>query len=339
MDLIVNMSPIQVFDNDTKYLFKRLCRRFHGEVRLSISKEMVDIIVADFHHRTDKSPTERSTAFELLRPHVQVMKLWSNSDFETPLKKEVDILKLLQPCEHPSIVKLIDVAEDYKWYTMPTYAGGDLFALVSVMHAGPKLYVPQAFAWHVAAQLASALLFVHFGIDQHGVQQPDWPVMIHNDLHLGNFFFDIPGGSYGNYPNIVLGDFGKGSVLEERAPEHKIKEFFEQRETDVIDLTKIMKEFNRNGGDKTFTIEVRKLIQEAVRDGNSNQESLLSFIKKAQEERDRLYKPLSPEVLNYLNKQVLVDEDLDIILTRLPQATEFEWPFRSKFEELQSIVS
>lgn len=73
---------------------------------------------------------------------------------------------------------------------------------------------PLAFIWHIGLQVAEAIAFLHFGVDEGDAfnGQTGWPVLCHADLYPGNIFLYLAScegpKTFGNYPNMVLGDFG-----------------------------------------------------------------------------------------------------------------------------------
>lgn len=76
--------------------------------------------------------------------------------------------------------------------------------------------IPRAFVWHVGFQLAEALLFLFFGITdfKDGKAVPHWPLICNRDVHSGNVFLQprskgICNDGLGNFPDIVLADFGE----------------------------------------------------------------------------------------------------------------------------------
>lgn len=79
--------------------------------------------------------------------------------------------------------------------------------------------IPEAFIWHVAESLLSALCFLHHGIrdafaHEEGTPIPgDWIPIVHGDIHQDNVLLASSGDS--SYPRILLADFGNAWLLLE----------------------------------------------------------------------------------------------------------------------------
>ena len=141
------------------------------------------------------------------------------------LPYEAYILAHLLP-PHPHIVRLINY--DYEpggqrrrgWMNEEFDAlydlcsGGNLSSIVYNHHKGG--WVPESFVWHVFGQLADALTLLHEGRDCHSRMDPGGmyrgakPV-VHRDIKPDNIFLATEykkGMGPGEYPDVVLGDFG-----------------------------------------------------------------------------------------------------------------------------------
>ncbi|KAL8759590.1 MAG: hypothetical protein Q9184_003573 [Pyrenodesmia sp. 2 TL-2023] len=169
-------------------------------------------------------------------------------------------LLLLQALDHPNIIKFHDGFIDksaWNYHTASLYlrfynlktAQGLLEKYQRQNVDRPeerRVYIPEAFIWHIFRSLAYALQYLHFGIrqDDHsdpqqldmmvrqeGYGQAVWPMIIHRDIKPENIFFSqvhpvlqsyverrkilkvfsIARTEYtftAQYPKVVLGDFG-----------------------------------------------------------------------------------------------------------------------------------
>ena len=139
--------------------------------------------------------------------------------------REIEILQVLK---HPNIVKFLDgciprgprgIAELYIEYC----DRGNLQDILNRYIKYNKAYdyehhpyenIPEAFLWETFRSMASALAYLHFGVDPDDLDNPpavneEWPYFLHRDLKPENILLKSnPGTRSGEgYPTLVLADF------------------------------------------------------------------------------------------------------------------------------------
>ncbi|KAL8807685.1 MAG: hypothetical protein Q9200_004570, partial [Gallowayella weberi] len=134
------------------------------------------------------------------------------------LPSEVHIIRDILGNSHAHLPKLYHFHHSLTRieYWMDFCNGGDLVNLQDY-YSTRSLRVPEGFIWHAFIQLASALAFLHTGVDR---ADPDkarpkhWQPVIHRDIKPDNIFLKItsaPTSTATNptrYPTLILGDFG-----------------------------------------------------------------------------------------------------------------------------------
>ena len=162
---------------------------------------------------------------------------------------------LLQILNHPNIVKFVDGFYDrtaWNFHKAAVYLRycdlGNAQSLIKTYHERnehlprrERIYIPEAFIWHAFRGLASALQYIHFGIEPDDRRSPEqldrvvradsyrtevWPVILHRDIKPENVLFQkkspmfmatyyrIPflrlrkkTGYFQQFPKAVLADF------------------------------------------------------------------------------------------------------------------------------------
>lgn len=134
------------------------------------------------------------------------------------VERECEILKQLN---HPNIVQQVEVAwRSHKVKIYMEYCeGGSLQDLINDRKKEGTL-LSEKYVWTVAYQLASALLYCHFGLrvndEGHVSSDPNnilpWTTILHRDIKPANVF--MMNHSETALDSIKLGDFGLGYVLQ-----------------------------------------------------------------------------------------------------------------------------
>lgn len=86
-----------------------------------------------------------------------------------------------------------------------------------------RLWIPEHFIWHVAAELCNALAFMYLGQLRNLERIPNWRMIYHRNIHPSNILLNFIGprrgrkplaGSRDNaFPDITLNDFGDSALF------------------------------------------------------------------------------------------------------------------------------
>ncbi|GAB1726782.1 hypothetical protein NU195Hw_g6386t1 [Hortaea werneckii] len=198
----------------TYHVLQLLDYGIFGETHLAIKKQTANKILAAYSN----SNSSIEDLYSALREQVIALKLdhiEGGALVSLDLASEIDFMINQIPYSHPRLLPCIDAyCENGKaWLTTPFCSGGNLMTFCTRHNA------PLAFVWHVGLQVAEAVAFLHFGVDEGDAfnGQTGWPVLCHADLYPGNIFLRLASRegpeTFGNYPNVVLGDFGCAGSL------------------------------------------------------------------------------------------------------------------------------
>ncbi|KAF2767643.1 hypothetical protein EJ03DRAFT_375944 [Teratosphaeria nubilosa] len=201
------------------YLIRKLGSGEYADAYLSLPKSTTQQATEDY--ASDRQT--KSNIVRTLRANLQVTKMpTQKAADQTDIDREVEVLTYLQSKHrHPNIVELIDTDhtsnERKRWYTMrPVCSGGNIETLCNEDFQGR---LTAGLVWHIAYQLVSVLLYLHFGSYEASTDaKADWPFITHGDINPGNMLFHFPSAASpartGNYPNLVLIDLGKSCFIE-----------------------------------------------------------------------------------------------------------------------------
>ncbi|KAL8765355.1 MAG: hypothetical protein Q9209_007541 [Squamulea sp. 1 TL-2023] len=138
-------------------------------------------------------------------------------EFIDKVPAEVHIIRDILGNVHRNLPKLYHFNHSFAQleYWMEYCDGGDLVSLYEY-HQDENLFIPEGFLWHSLVQLASALAFIHTGVDRSDPDRshpPNWQPVIHRDIKPDNIFLKLPPNpsatnSKITYPTLILGDFG-----------------------------------------------------------------------------------------------------------------------------------
>ena len=160
--------------------------------------------------------------FDDVRACMVVVKFAKDDNLEGDLTNEIEFLTQHFTPTSGRLSHAIDahLDGDCQWLAMPFCAGGDLSNLLDDLPTA----ISMSFRWHIAAQLAEALLFMYFGVNDANTAPatpPAWAHhVIHGDLFAGNTLL-VPR-SIG-FPDLVVADFGRARSLEHEWGDHQNK--------------------------------------------------------------------------------------------------------------------
>lgn len=177
--------------------------------------------------------------------------------------------------------------------------------------------MPLSLAWHVSAQLAYALLYLHFGFHEGGVEQ-EWPFMTHQDLHANNIVLSGGRGVYKDYPDAVLADFGKALFVDRTTADEATRDAALLRqhrdiEALVCELEVLALRVSDADGAFSKAVEVMGNVKRPRAGAKRNEHAfkvLRGFVKYAEERREASYEPLSRKLAGHFNKEAVSDGEL-----------------------------
>ncbi|KAK5114596.1 hypothetical protein LTR85_010173 [Meristemomyces frigidus] len=316
-----NASPRQKAEQ-TNYLIKELGSGSYAVVCLSIPRTTADQILEGYTS-SPKTRSRKAETLARLRTNLQAIKIAIGRGVDS-IEAEVRILRQLgEKTKQPSVSKLID-ADDSPlskvWYTMSVCQCGDLDQLLQLT-SGPKAVpLPVGLAWHICTQLASALLYLHFG--WHGGRiEPHWPLMTHEDIWAKNILFRSSStadeGSSVHYPDAVLADFGKGWFVQRDAANTQYQDTVLQRQhRDLQALASTLIPLAHRLEDSGLCEALIPLERvdrppKGAKQNVSAYRALRKFVRLAEQRRQESYQPLSQELKAHFDRVVVTDAELE----------------------------
>lgn len=304
---------------ESHYILKELTTSSSSTIYLSLPKTAADEILLSFS-KSSRTPEDRNGAIASLKERCCAAKVCNSSKYSAVLGHEIATLQLLSRHNHPNLVQFLNADVDGNWFTMPLYPGGSLEDLTHVLWRLENPALPSAFVWHVTLQLASALLFLHFGISTDGTKQEDWPLLLHGDMHGGNVLFsdldEMPERTR-TYPNVVLADFGKARRFadDDGGGSKPRDDFLHLQMKDITNLAVYLERLGNRTEDESFRNAVTGLleVEQAKKGADKNRDArrvLLRLVKDARKKRDKMYEPLPRELEELFRRPVISNIEL-----------------------------
>lgn len=306
----------------THYLVQQLGAGEFGEAWLAINRSTAN----DLH--TQLHDSDRPRFYKNLRANLVVVKFSKDDIEDDDLSHEINFLTQGICKPSPRILELL-YHHDHgwtQWLVAPFYPGGDLYHFT---RAFPQA-ITVSFVWHVVYQLTEAVLFLFFGTtDVRKPKQPEeWPYMFHGDFHDGNVLLRQadPQSGFGNYPDVILSDFGTGEIHND--PE--MKNVMKVRQLrDIQGLAIILQTLPGVLGLKSKSPEgkvlfgwVDKLLlfPSKINEVDWKEQllgTLLGLVKTADHERRKYYQPLGPDAEASLSSTKVSDAALNMLASQI----------------------
>ena len=322
------------------HIVKKLGAGQFSQVHVAVRKTTADAIVARYRSSA-RAAADRRHMVAVLRAGMVALKTRMRDDMAIEeagesLDREVAVLLAIKSSPNASLASIIDsddVPSRKQGYIMPVYAGITLQALNNLWQPGDDRW-PASFAWHICLQLVQSICNLH-GISQAAGR----PAISHRDLHEGNILLckASAGDIRGNYPNVVMIDFGQASMTGSDASAAAKDMEFERQIQDYREVIPHMQAIDTKAqpaglDDCLHTLEAvvnrrpsRTALQSAVRE----------FVLRATIERDRAedddgdenhgsdepdtpepYRDLPRDLAALFDREVVSDEELVKVLLR-----------------------
>ncbi|KAI6854993.1 hypothetical protein KC343_g9362 [Hortaea werneckii] len=300
----------------TYHVLQLLDYGMFGETYLAIKKQTANKILAA--HTNSNSSIEG--LYSALREQVIALKLdhiEGGALVGLDLASEIDFMVNQIPYPHPRLLPCIDAhCEDGKaWLATPFCSGGNLMTFCT-RHSAPL-----SFIWHVGLQVAEAIAFLHFGVDEGDAfnGQTGWPVLCHADLYPGNVFLRLASRerheTFGNYPNVVLGDFGCAGSLN-GTDNGRRDTVISDRKQDMINIGHLLDVLFKTCMHKDdelvqFIAQFKEYDNFDVADCFFGKALLSDFVQAADRIRREVYEDLCPKVIEDLSQSKVSNHTFD----------------------------
>ncbi|KAK4549839.1 hypothetical protein LTR36_005140 [Oleoguttula mirabilis] len=260
--------------------------------------------------------------------------LVANPDYDgVELENEIHALTEALPAKHPRVIEAFDTYDDghIQWLTTRYMTGGDLQCFVNKF----PWAVSESLIWHIGYQIAEGLAHLFFGANAANNMSPaaGWPCIFHGDIHLGNLFLGpaVSGKSLGNFPDLVLADFGESDhyPASEQVPVTGFVTYLSHHVRDLYNAGKALEELL-----DVLVVDGRTLARDSVLlDGidrfgairvegpkKVSKEGILKllsgFMIVADEQRRKYYQPMPADAAASLVAEKVSDGDLEMIFCR-----------------------
>lgn len=199
---------------------------------------------------------------------------------------------------------------------MPLCTGGDLKRL---MENYPEA-LNASFIWHINLNIFEALLFLQYGITRTQTSPVDgWKPVFHGDLHAGNVLMQPFGQtSFGNFPSIVLSDFGEARQFpgySQLRTGMEREKYTAHQYGDVLDVGRLTEEILELTHDSGHRLDDAAEIALLDWIGDLEVDVVAAHMQKmaviAWHQRDHQYEHLPTSVLRYLCQDVVSDAELE----------------------------
>ncbi|KAK5108697.1 hypothetical protein LTR62_008102 [Meristemomyces frigidus] len=269
---------------------------------------------------------KRPLSLKRLRQSLQAIKVISHEvqirrQINHAANTEIKALKLIHNPGHENLLTFLDhdtTGPNARWHTTPLCSLNNLAAIISHWQQTTTHAPSTAFAFHLGASLAQALLYLHGGIRENGKVVSNWPAIAHRDFHPGNIFFrpHEVAGSYKDYPCIVLSDFDNAEIETPSRTRAHIVQF---QGKDLKDLSVHMSIVSHHVGGPGFARWVQHLgeierPEKGAERYDNGLKALAGLAKVGLQRRTQLYQPLEAGFLALFQQPAVSDEELQSVL-------------------------
>lgn len=326
------------------YILKPLGAGSFATVYACIPKPTADSLLARYKS-SDRSPQAFEQACAALRANLQAVKVAHNDDPETSskfaaaaLSDEVNHLRFAGSLgQEVRICPMLDWdhqrgAGQRCWYTMKPMTGGTMLELLVRMQryaSRPEEVMPYpapAFTWNVIAQLFDALSQFQYG------SEANMRYRAHKDVSPRNILFSGSGqGSYHNYPDAFLADFGNAEAIDFKHVESESARTalceFQRKE-----VLKLLDDCRGLFADQEPKQLLQRMFEKAPRVNSAKLEqypaALRNFVQqivtRAIKERDEAgYVPLSEQMMEYFSQPLVSNEEFKSAFKILRKGSRF----------------
>ncbi|KAH9828348.1 hypothetical protein Tdes44962_MAKER09388 [Teratosphaeria destructans] len=190
-------------------IIKQLGQGDNGQAYAAISKDAARLAIMK-HERK-----QTQAFFDELRANLVAIKFAKPDNLEGDLTNEIIILTRELTEANPCYTWACNSTSDgprRQWLALPFCNGGELGHFV---HRYPGAVNP-GFQWHVLCELVRGVLYIFWGIDRPNQTAPQvgWPLLTHSDIYTCNLLLSTRSPSFGDYPSVVIADFGRAEAEE-----------------------------------------------------------------------------------------------------------------------------
>lgn len=325
------------FESESKHLIvKELGFGSYGFVYASISDSDANVFAIDYDE-AGEDPTKKRAVLDNMRASIRAVKLCSIDSYDqdpdlAEFQNEIGVLRYLndhylEQGGQQTVTRILEpeVGPNPRgWVLMELLTAGTLDDMQHLYWEVPQRLgstIPADLLWHFIAQVTEALLFLHFGI-VNGKKIPGHKLAAHRDLHGKNMMLRWPGNTCGNYPDIVIVDFGRAEILDpNEVDKAKINFMYRNQIDDAVRFALHLEIFLVNKADNSEQ-SLRRVVQGLadVQKSTKNQRLRLQLTRAmnvAKRRREAEYKDLPDAWIQYLSRPAVSDEELEAFLRQL----------------------
>ncbi|KAF2769697.1 hypothetical protein EJ03DRAFT_86903 [Teratosphaeria nubilosa] len=194
-------------------IIKHLGHGDNGHAYAAISKNGIEAVMKTHEGK------QTQAFFDDLRAKLVAIKFARPDNLEGDLTSEIMILTR----ELTEANQCYTWCYDFKyhgshnqWLALSFCNGGVLGQFVDRFPGAVNL----GFQWHILCELIRGVLYIFWGIDgpDQTALQVGWPLLTHGDIFTCNLLLSTRSPSFGNYPSVVIADFGRAMTDEHPDP-------------------------------------------------------------------------------------------------------------------------